>query len=240
MRLKLVEGPSPSVRGERLTLLDRSALIDGRVARIRQCGYLDGRLGVPDFVLQELETAAASPDPQVSNPAKRGLQCAAAMEGTPGFVACSASRKGANASETDQLVEIALELDAAVVTCNHNVRVAVTAAGGRALDIQGLAVALQAVHLPGEPITVTVYKPGKEPGQGIGYLDDGTVVVIERGASRLGETVEATVTSVLQTVAGKMIFASIPHGECGDSSRVGTRLPVAPPVRGAAAAVDSP
>ena len=165
---------------------------------------------VPDFVLEELHLIADSSDNLRRNRGRRGLDILNSMQQEPDLDIQVLSDYEASVRATDavdaRLVQLAKEVRGSIVTNDFNLNKVAQLQGIRVLNVNELANAVKPVVLPGEEMKVTVVREGKEPEQGVAYLDDGTMVVIERGKDRIGETIPVTVTSVLQTVAGKMIF----------------------------------
>ena len=196
---------------EKAKILDTNVIIDGRVADICRTGFIDGQILVPSFVLEELQHIADSPDGLRRARGRRGLDILNAMRKELDLVVRqSPVVDPANPDEVDsRLVKLAKEIDGCIVTNDFNLNKVAELQGVMVLNINELANALKPVVLPGEELTVQVIKEGKEASQGVAYLDDGTMVVVEGGKTHIGENVEAIVTSVLQTVAGKMIFANL-------------------------------
>jgi uncharacterized protein YacL len=191
-------------------LLDTNVIIDGRIADIARAGFIEGAILVPNFVLEELHLIADSSDTLRRNRGRRGLDILNAMQQEPDLNISVLSEYETVFRNTDpvdaRLVLLAKEVRGMIVTNDFNLNKVAQLQGIRVLNVNELANAVKPVVLPGEEMTVTVVREGKEPEQGVAYLDDGTMVVIERGKDRIGETIPVTVTSVLQTVAGKMIF----------------------------------
>jgi len=198
-------------------MLDTNIIIDGRIADIVDSGFLEGTLLVPDFILQELHYIADSSDRLRRARGRRGLDMLNSLKNLEGVeisIYEDYSPEEVDAEEVDtQLVKLAKARDAVVITNDYSVNEIAKLNGVPVLNVNELANALKPVFLPGEELTVTIVKEGKEPGQGVGYLDDGTMVVVEDGADALGQIVPVTVTSVLQTNAGKMIFAELPEDD---------------------------
>jgi uncharacterized protein YacL len=190
------------------TFVDTSAIIDGRIADVCGTGFLDGTLVVPGFVLRELQRLADSPDPLRRNRGKRGFEVLTRLQRTSGLRVELAEVDVAGVEEVDRkLLELARTRGGRVVTSDYNLNRLAELAGVVVLNVNELANAVKPVVLPGEAMTVQVLREGKEPGQGVAYLDDGTMVVVEQGKRYLGQVREVIVTSVLQTPAGRMIFA---------------------------------
>jgi len=201
-----------SAGGPRI-LVDTSAIIDGRIADIAESGFLYGTLLVPRFVLDEVQRLADSSETLRRARGRRGLEILARMrkEGATPVVVIDEDVPGV--SEVDsKLVELAKRGGRAVMTNDLNLNRIAELQGVRVLNINSLANAMKPALLPGEDLKVKVIQPGKDAGQGVGYLDDGTMVVVEGGARSIDAEVDVTVTRVLQTVAGRMIFAQPRQG----------------------------
>jgi uncharacterized protein YacL len=199
---------SPST-GPRARVVDTSALIDGRMLALCRSGFLDGQLVIPRVVLGELQRLADSGDEDVRRRGQRGLDVLGGLQRAGVGVEVS-ERDHPEIDEVDaKLVALAAERDAPLLTCDGNLARVAEVQGVTVLNLHRLAEDLRPPVLPGERLEVRVIKPGKEPGQGVGYLDDGTMVVVERGRDRKGETVQAEVTSVLSTAHGRMVFTSL-------------------------------
>jgi uncharacterized protein YacL len=201
---------SKEVKGSRPLVLDTSVIIDGRIADVAEARVLDQPLVVPQFVLQELQGIADSSDKLRRNRGRRGLDILNRLQKSPEVeirIFDSELPELAGIREVDQrLVVLAKHLDGKVVTNDYNLNKIARLQGVEVINLNDLANALKPVVLPGESLQVKLIKRGEEPGQGVGYLDDGTMVVAEQGAAHLGEIVRIVVTSVLQTSAGRMIF----------------------------------
>lgn len=204
--------PSSRGRGGRretsaVKILDTSVIIDGRIADICRSGFLDGRLLVPSFVLEELRHIADSSDLLKRNRGRRGLDILNRLQEEADLDVEVWEQDFVDLSEVDsKLVRLGQELNASIVTNDYNLNKVASLQGVRVLNINELANALKPVVLPGEEMLVQIIKDGKETGQGVGYLDDGTMIVVEGGRRFIGQTVTVVVTSVLQTAAGRMIF----------------------------------
>lgn len=195
-------------------VLDTSAVIDGRVADLVELGFVGGTVVVPLFVLAELQGIADSADALKRARGRRGLGILEKLQGMEEVEVRISEQDFPKIKEVDgKIVALAKATAATVVTNDFNLTKVAELQGVRVLNIHQLSHALRPVVLPGEEVQLTLQKQGKEQGQGIGYLEDGTMVVVEGGASRLGELVRTTVTSVLQTTAGRMIFAKPQGGE---------------------------
>jgi len=195
-------------------VLDTSVIIDGRIADIAEAGFLEGVLLVPEFVLQELQHIADSADSTRRVRGRRGLDILKRLQQEQLAEVKIDREDFDNISEVDaKLVALALRRNAKIVTNDFNLAKVAEVQGIRVLNINRLANALKPVVLPGEVLRLQILKPGKEQGQGIAYLDDGTMVVVENAGKLLGHEVEVAVTSVLQTTAGRMIFTTLKNVE---------------------------
>ncbi len=201
---------SKEVKGARPLVLDTSVVIDGRIADVAETRVIDQPMVVPRFVLQELQSIADSSDKLRRNRGRRGLDILNRLQKSPGIevrIHDAEIPELAGIREVDQrLVILAKHLGGKVVTNDYNLNKIAKLQGVEVINLNDLANAMKPIVLPGENLTVKLLKRGEEPGQGVGYLDDGTMVVAEQGAYHLGDTVRLTVTSVLQTSAGRMIF----------------------------------
>lgn len=201
-------------RGADDKLLDTNIIIDGRIIDIIRAGFLEGRIVVPRFVLHELQAVADSEDALKRGRGRRGLDVLRSLQTDLKFTV--------QINETDypsvfgvdaKLVRLARETDATVVTNDYNLNKVAQLEGVRVLNLNDLANAVKAVVLPGEEMVAKIDREGKEPGQGVGYLEDGTMVVVEGGLAHIGQSVELKVTSVLQTPAGRMVFSKLKTAE---------------------------
>jgi uncharacterized protein YacL len=211
------------IKGGRPLMLDTSVIIDGRIADICDTRFIDTRLIVPRFVLQELQSIADSSDKLKRNRGRRGLDMLKRMQNNPKV---ELQMHEGSLSELrdvhkvdERLVVMAKVLGARVVTNDFNLNKIAQLQGVEVINLNELANALKSVALPGEALQVRLVKQGDQIGQGVGYLEDGTMVVVEQGRSYIGQEVAITVTSVLQTPAGRMIFGRLdprapspPHG----------------------------
>jgi uncharacterized protein YacL len=188
-------------------LLDTSVLIDGRIAEICAAQFLDGPLLVPQFVLHELQMVADSSDPLKRQRGRRGLDVLERIRKIPGLSVRVLPNDGAANGEVDhKLVDLAGKLGAKIITNDFNLNKVATVQGFAVLNVNQLAQALKPAVLPGEPMRVFIIREGKEASQGVGYLDDGTMVVVDGARRFINKNIDMTVTSVHQTAAGKMIF----------------------------------
>ena len=214
---------SKQTKGARPMLLDTSVLIDGRIVDIAATGLLESQLVVPHFVLDELQAVADSADRLKRARGRRGLDMLSALrESRKTDVVLYESPRDEEGAVDQRLVQLARSLSARVLTNDYNLNKVAQLTGVDVININDLSSALRPVVVPGEKMRVTVVKPGEEPGQGVGYLEDGTMVVIEQARPHVNEEVEFTVTRSLQTSAGRMIFGRL-SGEpaaAPDSPRV--------------------
>ncbi len=197
-------------------LLDTSAIIDGRASVLRSLGVIEGEARVPRFVLAELHTLADSADEIKRGRGRRGLDFLskdAAAEGgaTEVFEADYPEIPGVD----EKLVRLARDIGGTIVTVDHNLSGVARAEGVNVINLNEVATAMRPTYLPGERLSLRIVKPGKEASQGVGYLEDGTMVVVAEGSEHVGEDVEAEVTSVLQTSAGRMVFARFDGADGG-------------------------
>lgn len=204
-RLPLREGSSGAGR---YVLLDTSVIIDGRIADIGQTGFISGTMLVPRFVLNELQHIADSSDVLRRNRGRRGLDMLKRLQQDSVTPIRITDMDIEDVREVDdKLILLAKQLHAPIITNDYNLNRVAELQGVQVLNINELANAVKAVLLPGEAMQVRIIQEGKEPGQGVGYLDDGTMVVVEDGRRHIGNNIEVEVTKVLQTAAGRMIFA---------------------------------
>jgi uncharacterized protein YacL len=195
---------------KRYVLLDTSVIIDGRIADIAQTGFIDGTILVPRFILNELQHIADAKDPLRRNRGKRGLDILNQLQKEGGSAMEISDIDRPEITEVDaKLVAIARDLQAKVLTTDYNLNRVAELQGVSVLNINELANAVKTLLLPGEAFEVEIIQSGREHGQGVGYLDDGTMVVVEQGESVIGQKRNVAVTRILQTVAGRMIFAQM-------------------------------
>jgi uncharacterized protein YacL len=188
-------------------ILDTSVIIDGRIADIVETGFVGGVLVIPEFVLQELQHIADSSDPTRKVRGRRGLDIIKRLQLEKRIEVRIDRQDFDNLSDVDaKLVALALSMGAKIVTNDYNLAKVAEVQGITVLNINQLANALKPVVLPGEVLRLQILKEGKEQGQGIAYLEDGTMVVVENASRLLGKEVEVSVTSILQTTAGRLIF----------------------------------
>jgi len=191
-------------------ILDTSVIIDGRISDICRTGFIEGTLVIPEFVLKELRHIADSSDSLKRNRGRRGLDILNILQKDDAVhVVIESKDYGENIEVDVKLLKLAKELGGKVLTNDFNLNKVAEFQGVEVLNINELANAVKPVVLPGEEMTVMIVKDGKESGQGLAYLDDGTMIVVEGGKKCIGDSVVVTVTSVLQTAAGRMIFAKL-------------------------------
>jgi uncharacterized protein YacL len=193
-----------------LKILDTSAVIDGRIVDVVETGFLEGTLLVPEFVLRELQIIADSSDSSRRQRGRRGLDILQKMQSNPTLAVQIIEDDFPRLREVDlKLIELAKKMGAPVVTNDINLSKVAQLHHVRVLNLNDLANSLKPLVLPGEKMNIVVLKEGKEYNQGVGYLDDGTMVVVDHARRMIGRAVEITVTSVLQTASGKMIFGKL-------------------------------
>ena len=202
-----VEGAGAAA-GEPRIVVDTSAIIDGRIADVVESGFIFGTLVIPRFVLDELQHIADSSDALRRNRGRRGLEILARMQKEPGTPVEVIEDDFPSISEVDaKLVALAKVRSRVILTNDFNLNRVAELQGVRVMNINSLANAVKPAVLPGEELRVRVIQEGKEQGQGVGFLDDGTMIVVEGGSRHIDHDVDVSVTRVLQTVAGRMIFA---------------------------------
>jgi uncharacterized protein YacL len=246
----------------RYKVLDTSVIIDGRIADICETGFIDGALVIPQFVLKELQLVADSADALKRNRGRRGLDILQKIQKMAGVEVVISDVDFPEVREVDlKLIELARSLQGKIVTNDFNLNKVAQLRGVEVLNINQLANSLKPVVLPGEIMKVFILKEGKEYNQGVAYLDDGTMVVVDNARRMISKTIDVVVTSVLQTTAGKMIFGryieamppspqgqgtaggagqpapSAPHGPAAASGAAPSAAPPAAPAAQAAAAV---
>ncbi len=193
---------------EDIVLLDTSVIIDGRIAEICESSFLSGHLYLPRFVLKELQLIADSADPIKRNRGRRGLDILNRMKRSPVIDIKINETDYTDINTVDaKLVRLALEVGGKLLTNDYNLNKVAELQGVKVLNINELANAVKPIVIPGEMMQVKILKEGKEHDQGVGYLDDGTMVVVDGARKRIGQTFPCVITSVLQTQAGRMIFA---------------------------------
>ncbi len=192
-------------------ILDTSVIIDGRIADVAEVGFIDGVIIIPKFVIKELQYIADSPDPIKRVRGRRGLDVLKHMqEEIPGVAIQITDQDFPNIREVDlKLVDLAKQIGGIVITNDFNLNKVAGLEGVKVLNLNQLANALKPVVLPGETMNIHVVKEGKEENQGVGYLEDGTMIVVDNAKKFIGKDVEVSVTSVLQTPTGRMIFTKV-------------------------------
>jgi len=212
-------GPGRGGPGRAAKLLDTSVLIDARVIALVRAGWLEGRLIAPSFVLAELQGLADAGDPARRSKGRRGLETLATLGRESGIVLEVVEREYPDTVEVDaKLLRLARERDLSLLTTDHNLARVAELSGLLVLNPNVLADAVRPPMLPGERITVTIQKPGREAQQGVGYLDDGTMVVVEGARARVGDRVPVAVSNVLQNAQGRMVFARLASSVHEESS----------------------
>lgn len=188
--------------------MDTSVIIDGRIADICKTGFIEGPLVIPEFVLGELQSIADSSDGLKRNRGRRGLDILNKIQKELDIEVIIHEEKFPDVPEVDtKLLKLTQLLEGRIITNDYNLNKVAEVQGIEVLNINDLANAVKPVVLPGEEMEVQIIKSGKEAGQGLAYLDDGTMIVVESGRAYIGNTIGVLVTSVLQTSAGRMIFA---------------------------------
>jgi len=215
-----------------LKILDTSVIIDGRIADVAETGFLSGTLVIPQFILRELQQVADSPDSSKRQRGRRGLDMLHRLQNNSSLDIQIVETDFPAVREVDlKLIELGKQLDAVIVTNDFNLNKVSQLRGVNVLNINELANALKPVVLPGEAMRVFILKEGKEYNQGVAYLDDGTMVVVDNARRLIGRNADISVTSVLQTTAGKMIFGRIweenmEAASNGEQRANGTRRPL--------------
>lgn len=193
--------------GRSYKILDTSVIIDGRIADLCDTGFVEGTLVIPQFILKELQLVADSPDGLKRQRGRRGLDVLDHLQKSSQVAVVISDLDFPEAGDVDsKLIECAKSMDGKIVTNDYNLNKVARIQGIKVLNINELVNSLRPVALPGEAMSVFILKEGKEKDQGVAYLDDGTMVVVDNSKRMIGQTVDITVTSVLQTTVGKMIF----------------------------------
>ncbi|MEM1369470.1 MAG: PIN/TRAM domain-containing protein [Cyanobacteria bacterium P01_H01_bin.15] len=191
-------------------LLDTSSIIDGRIEALLDTGFIEGQLLIPQFVLQELQNLADANNDQKRVRGRRGLDILKRMqESYPERIVINPADYEDISTVDAKLVRLGQEINGVLLTNDFNLSKVAELQKVPILNVNDLAQAVRPIYLPGDGLELKILKEGKEPSQGIGYLEDGTMVVVEQGSDRVGEELEVVVTSSLQTVAGRMIFAKL-------------------------------
>jgi uncharacterized protein YacL len=216
-RVELPVGKGAPIDGPPV-VVDTSALIDGRIVDVAKAGFLPGRLLIAGFVLEELQRVADSGDPMRRARGRRGLTVLEELQRRQDVACEIVDLNFPDVAEVDaRLIKLAVAHKAALLTSDHNLNRIARIAGLRVLNLNDLANALKPILAAGEEISIAIVREGKELHQGVGYLDDGTMVVVENARDHLGATVRANVTSVLQTTSGRMIFATTDAADATNS-----------------------
>lgn len=205
-------GAEFGIKGIPPKIIDTSAIIDGRIAEVVKTHFLEGVLVIPESVLRELQNIADSSDHLRRAKGRRGLEILNELRSNPKFplkIYDDSEEEAVSTSVDEQIIRIAKKLGGIVMTNDYNLNKVATVQRVDVLNINELANAVKPMVVPNETLDVLVIKAGKEHGQGVGYLDDGTMVVIDEGAERIGEELTVKVTSVMQTAAGRLIFARV-------------------------------
>ncbi len=199
---------SKKIKGGKPLLLDTSAIIDGRILDVSRTKLFDNPIIVPRFVVQELQLIADSSDKLKRNRGRRGLDIVNKLQNEKDIDVTIYEVPGVERQQVDQLlVALGEELNGKIVTTDYNLNKVAKIRGVQVINLNDIANSLKPVVLPGEILRTKIVKPGEEAGQGIGYLEDGTMVVVEGAKRRMGSVIDVTITSSLQTSAGRMIFA---------------------------------
>ncbi len=210
-------GPRRSLLGagaERQLILDTSVLIDGRIVDIARTGFIGGTLIVPRFVISELHRVADSSDAQRRNRGRRGLTKLNELQREPGIAFKIIEEDLEDIAEVDdKLVALALRMNSPVVTIDYPMNQVAAAQGATVLNINALANAVRSAYIPGETFAIRIIQDGKEPGQGVGYLEDGTMVIIEGGKESMDRTIYVEVTKLINRETGRIIFAKPVEGK---------------------------
>ena len=205
-----------------LKILDTSVIIDGRILEICQTKFIEGTLVIPRFVLNELQHIADSTEPLRRNKGRRGFDILRALQNNPAIVVEISEEEVPHLPEVDaKLVHLAQKRDATIITNDLNLNKVAELQSVRVLNINELSNAVRPVVIAGEAIQVLLLKEGKEPNQGVGYLDDGTMVIVEEGKPYIGQTLNVEVTQMLRTSAGQMIFTRIKENEVDTDEQQG-------------------
>jgi uncharacterized protein YacL len=202
------KGEKDGQQDPRRILVDTSAIIDGRIADIARTGFIPGKLFIPRFVLNELQYVSDSADNLRRQRGRRGMEVLAELQKDPAIPVAFTDIDVEGVREVDdRLVVLARQLSCPILTNDYNLNRVAELQGVSVLNINELANAVKAILLPGENLEMKIIQEGKEYGQGVGYMEDGTMVVVENGQKFIGKTINISVTKVLQTAAGRMIFA---------------------------------
>ena len=214
-----VQSKSPGFK-----ILDTSVIIDGRIRDICQTGFIDGIVVIPRFVLNELQHIADSSDPLRRNKGRRGFEILRSLQSNPEIEIEITEEDFPDVQEVDaKLVHLSQKIGAKIITNDFNLNKVAELQGVTVLNINDLANAVRPVVVAGEVIQVRVMREGKEPNQGVGYLDDGTMVIVEHGKQYVSQTIDVVVTQTLQTTAGRMIFTRSKSDEMANDASEDSR-----------------
>ena len=217
-------GSDPAQTTSNLKILDTSVIIDGRILEICQTKFIEGTLAIPRFVLNELQHIADSTEPLRRNKGRRGFDILRALQNNPAIDVEITEEEVPHLPEVDaKLVHLAQKREATIVTNDLNLNKVAELQSVKVLNINELSNAVRPVVIAGEVIQVLLLKEGKEPNQGVGYLDDGTMVIVEDGKPYIGSTLNVEVTQMLRTSAGQMIFTRIKENEMDADEQQGMR-----------------
>lgn len=203
---------SPSIGGitmNRPLILDTSAIIDGRVLDVAEAGFISGLLLIPNFVLLELQQVADSSDNLKRARGRRGFEITNSLKKIKGLKVEIWDKDAGGKAVDDRLLRLAKSLNGKIITTDFNLNKLASAHGVSVLNVNDLANALKTVAIPGEKMEVKIVHVGKDPSQGVGYLPDGTMIVVEHGADSLGKVVKAEVSRIIQGSAGRMVFSKL-------------------------------
>ena len=215
---KGTHGTSGKWQQDKSILIDTSVIIDGRIADIARTGFISGTLVIPRFVLNELQYIADSAESLRRQRGRRGMEVLSDLQKEKAITTTIADIDVEGVREVDEkLIMLARQMQAPILTNDYNLNRVAELQGVQVLNINDLANAVKSILLPGELLAVNVIQEGKEVGQGVGYLDDGTMVVVEEGRSFIGKEIAVSVTKVLQTAAGRMIFSK-PEAKSGNGN----------------------
>lgn len=198
------------VRGLRPNVLDASCVVDGRIAELADTGLFQSRFVVPAAVMEDLQSSADAPEKHLRLRGRRGLDVLTRLGNTPTIEIEILSTREPLAESTSvesEVIEVTRELGGRIITNDPNLIKVASVRGIPAINVNDVAVALRPSYVPGDMLDIKLVKPGEEPGQGVGFLDDGTMVVVEHGRDVIGRTILVSVTSTLQTSAGRLVFA---------------------------------
>lgn len=201
-------------------ILDTSCIIDGRIEELLKTGFIEGQIIIPQFILQELQLLADSSNDRKRTRGRRGLDILNQMQGRyPDRIVVNSEDYEEINTVDAKLVRFALELNGILLTNDYNLSKVANLQKVPVLNVNDLARSLRPIYLPGDTLEIKVIRPGKEPDQGVGYLEDGTMVVVEESHKHIGSEIRAVVTSALQTSAGRMIFAKLENWDKGNGEK---------------------